>query len=39
MTVGEISQAEGVPHQDIAKSIAAAKRKFIKIVKKLENFY
>ncbi len=39
MTVGEISQAEGVPHQDISKSIAAAKRKLVKIMKKLENFY
>ena len=39
MPVGEIAQAEGVPHQDISKSIAAAKRKLIKIMKKLENFY
>ena len=39
MPVGEIAQAEGVPHQDISKSIAAAKRKLVKIMKKLENFY
>lgn len=35
MKVGEIAKAEGVPHQDISKSIAAAKRKLTKFVNKL----
>lgn len=37
--VSEIAKAEGVPHQDISKSIAAAKRKLIKIMKRLSTFY
>lgn len=35
MTVGEVARAENVPHQDISKSIAAAKRKLIKFMKRL----
>ena len=35
MKVGELAKAEGVPHQDISKSIAAAKRKLIKFINKL----
>ena len=35
MTVGEIARAEKVSHQNVSKSIAAAKRKLIRFMKRL----
>ena len=35
MTVGEIAGAEHVSHQNVSKSIAAAKRKLIRFMKRL----